>query len=49
MLSESERKELERLKRDPLVKLGRQVEREKQELYRLRMLRKKGLAAKESK
>lgn len=44
MLTEKERKELEELKNDPAVKLGRKraYDKERQYLYVLRYLKKKG-------
>lgn len=46
-LTADEKKELEELKKDPMVALGRRILRdpEKQKLYALRWLRKKGLDA----
>ncbi len=50
MLTEAERKELEALKNDEDVKRGRRAEydKEKQSLYRLRSLKKKGMQLRES-
>lgn len=49
-LTAEEIKELEALKKDPMVKLGRRIinDPEKQKLYALRYLRKKGLEAVEA-
>ncbi len=46
MLTEKERQELEQLRTDPAVKLGRQriYDKDRQNLYRLRWLKKKGEA-----
>lgn len=46
MLTKEEREELERLKKDTDVKLARrhEVDKEKRYLYRLRNLKKKGVA-----
>ena len=50
MLSEKEKKELEMLMKDKDVKRGRQrnYDPEKQKLYRLRWLKKKGMQLRES-
>ena len=49
-LTMEEMKELEALKKDPMVKLDRRIinDPEKQKLYALRYLRKKGLEAVEA-
>lgn len=48
MLSEEERKELEMLKKDEDVKRARKYDKDKQYLYKMRWLKKKGQLLRES-
>ena len=48
MLTELEKKEIELLKKDPDVKLAKRAEKQKQYLYQLRSLKRKGQKIREA-